>query len=401
MKQKETRMLMTVKKDLHIVETAREWRVFLAAAKRILDAVMGWDSLDEVLKGDGCEKIQSFAQGLLQDARNGQSTIPTDERDSATSLSLRLMDGLKSSDMSEVAGTFFVLAFRHLVDAFLPERSDDIEAIDPQTDLVPLLPLHLSLLFTLLGTAVFAPFVKNAPSFSEKEKNEYCMLVFLFFMEITDALMIDGICKTKNANRRARIKEFYDHDRLGASLYYSLLENQLPMRKLKKALYKIIDRDPYFFSPYSMLIDIAEDDDDYHTADMLLRQGVSLALYRIVDNDGNWPEHIPWAAQENRHLVLMLDRWAHTLWEDGYIEYAIDIYRNLLASNPHDNVGARYCLLAILLGHDPEWMEEAFPASAPGFIDAVKQDEWFSRHAKEFPEEFEWWVEFWRKQHEE
>ncbi|MDP2630094.1 MAG: hypothetical protein Q8P56_01680 [Candidatus Uhrbacteria bacterium] len=397
---KETHLFKMIKKDIHTVGTAKEWRVFIDAAKRILVTVQEWDSLDEVLTEDGREKIQSFAVGLLQDAQSTQTTIPLNERDGARSLSLRLMDALKNSDMSEVAGTFFILSFHYLVDVFLPDRSNDIEAIDPQTDLAPLLPPCLLFPFTLLGDAVFAPFVKNALSLSEKEKNEYGMLVFVLFMKITEGLMIDGICKTKNANRSTRVKEFCDHGRLGVSPYYSLLENQLQIRQLKKALRKIIDRDPYFFSPYSMLIDIAEDEDDYNTADMLLRQGASKALFRIVDKDGNWPEYIPWGVVDNRHLVLMLDRWAYMLWKDGYNEYAADMYRKLFASNPHDNVGARYSLLAILLGYDPEWMEDEFPSSTPGYTDAIKQDDWFRAHIREYPEEFEWWTKFSHKEEE-
>ncbi|NQU77701.1 hypothetical protein HQ544_03315 [Candidatus Falkowbacteria bacterium] len=114
-------------------------------------------------------------------------------------------------------------------------------------------------------------------------------------------------------------------------------------------------------------------------------------MIKTVDKRGNWPESMPWGFLENRHLIRALVVFARELWEQERPDYALYLYRKLLKTNPNDNIGARYEILAIQLGLDPDYAEEMFPASMPGAVDAIKSDDWFQKNAKKFPEDFDWW----------
>jgi hypothetical protein len=63
---------------------------------------------------------------------------------------------------------------------------------------------------------------------------------------------------------------------------------------------------------------------------------------------------------------------------------ALEIIKQLLKSNPDDNVGARYSALAILEGFkSQEHLEEEFDGN-DGYIDWEKQEEWFAKNAKKY-----------------
>jgi hypothetical protein len=68
---------------------------------------------------------------------------------------------------------------------------------------------------------------------------------------------------------------------------------------------------------------------------------------------------------------------------------ALEIFRSLLRTNPNDNIGARYCILAIRMGLGPDY-EGRFLVE-PGFIDAEEISRWFEKHSRKFPDEFGWW----------
>ncbi|MBI3624024.1 hypothetical protein HY218_00120 [Candidatus Saccharibacteria bacterium] len=76
-------------------------------------------------------------------------------------------------------------------------------------------------------------------------------------------------------------------------------------------------------------------------------------------------------------------------WEIGEARLALEIYRKLLASNPNDNVGARYSILALRLGYSPDYEAEFIPDKELAYgLDAAKLNKWFTVNASNFKEEF-------------
>ncbi|MFN3467731.1 MAG: tetratricopeptide repeat protein [Candidatus Brocadiales bacterium] len=187
------------------------------------------------------------------------------------------------------------------------------------------------------------------------------------------------------------MEEFVGEDSAGMSQYYDLLERDLEPDQLKKGMRRLIKKDPMFFDPYLELADILEEEGNHEEARKLLKDAYVKAVRLISDRNGNWPKALDWGFLENRHIIRAIARWAHELWGEGRPELALEIYRRLLKSNPNDNIGARYEILAIRMGYNSNYSEKLFSGIGPGFVDADKSDEWFEKNARKFPEEFEWW----------
>ena len=111
---------------------------------------------------------------------------------------------------------------------------------------------------------------------------------------------------------------------------------------------------------------------------------------KIVDKEGNWPKIMEWGWLENRHIIKIIDRWAMELWEEGNTKEALIIFKNLLKSNPRDNIGARYSILAIKMNLDSSY-DLQFQSSVPGFIDAGEITKWFEENSRKFSDDFDWW----------
>ncbi|TKJ22220.1 MAG: hypothetical protein CEE42_13080 [Promethearchaeota archaeon Loki_b31] len=194
----------------------------------------------------------------------------------------------------------------------------------------------------------------------------------------------------KNARRTNQIVEFIDKDHKVANEYYEFIDNDLSPQQLKRNLKRLIDEDPLFFDSYLILADIFYDEGKYNQAKDLLQRAFQKAMMKIVNKEGKWPKIMEWGWVENRHIIRTLDRWATELWDDGKTEDVLTILRNLLKSNPADNIGARYGILAIRMNLDSSY-ELQFSAILPGYIDAYEISKWFEKNSKKFPEEFDWW----------
>ena len=88
----------------------------------------------------------------------------------------------------------------------------------------------------------------------------------------------------------------------------------------------------------------------------------------------------------------MIFNYAMLLWEMGETSEAKRIFGQLLASNPNDNIGARYAILAILEGLPSMDAYEAMFETKEGYLDAMKTDEWFDKNAPKYPGDFGWWL---------
>lgn len=194
----------------------------------------------------------------------------------------------------------------------------------------------------------------------------------------------------KNARRTNQIVEFIDKDHKVANEYSEFIDNDLSYEQLKRSLKRLINEDPFFFDSYLILADIFYAEGRNNQAKDLLQRAFQKAMMKIVNKEGKWPKIMEWGWVENRHIIRTLDRWATELWDDGKKEDALMILRNLLKSNPADNIGARYGILAIRMNLDSSY-ESQFSSILPGYIDAYEISKWFEKNSKKFPEEFDWW----------
>ena len=194
-----------------------------------------------------------------------------------------------------------------------------------------------------------------------------------------------------NPRRRKRMEEFWDNDHEAMEEYYDLLEKKLSTGKMKKEMQKLIQKDPDFYDPYLIVADILESEGRSGEARELRCTAYERALRRVVDKEGNFPKRLEWGWLENRHLLRAIGAWAEELWEQGKREEALEILRELLRSNPHDNIGARHDILAIRLGLGTDYEKKFAVKDTPGYLDAFKLSEWFKKHSKKFHDEFGWW----------
>lgn len=194
-----------------------------------------------------------------------------------------------------------------------------------------------------------------------------------------------------NPRKKKQIKEFFDKDHQVMNRYYDLLEGGLSTKQVRKEMEKLIQEDPDFYDPYLVVADILKSGRKLKEARELLYTAYERALKRIVDKEGKFPKKMVWSWLDNRHLIRAVDGWAGELWKQKKAEEALEIFRKLLKSNPDDNIGARYNILAIRLGLGPDYEKEFASKDMPCYLDGFKLSEWFSKYSKNFPDEFGWW----------
>lgn len=193
-----------------------------------------------------------------------------------------------------------------------------------------------------------------------------------------------------NPRRKKRIEDFIDKNRRVAQKYYDLLEQEEDQDKLLREMQKLIEIDPDFYDPYLVASEILEKQNFDREAKALVRLGYEKAMKRIVDCEGNFPKALFWGFLENRHIIRIIDAWAYWLWDDGKKAAALDLFRRLLRSNPHDNIGARHSILSLRLGKKSYYLGLTFTLA--GGLDAIKVGDWFEENRVKFPEDFDWWI---------
>jgi len=192
--------------------------------------------------------------------------------------------------------------------------------------------------------------------------------------------------------------EFLDKKHSVMMKYYDTLEFSRSDKQLKREMKSLIEKDPNFYDPYITLAEILFSESKDKEAGALLENGYQLAMTRIVDVKGNFPESLPWLWLENRHIIRIIHSWATKIWGEEKTEEALAIFRKLLHSNLNDNIGARYSILAIRLGLNSDYELEFETEDMPGYLDAAKVMDWFDKNSKKFMDEFEWWFNQMRDQ---
>lgn len=199
------------------------------------------------------------------------------------------------------------------------------------------------------------------------------------------------IVRITNPHRKKQIQEFTDDNRPVLSRYYDVLEHNLSPLQLETKMRQLIKKDPDFYEPYIAIADMYVDQGMEEEARTLVYQGFCRAMKRIVDSQGRFPQNIPWGWLENRHMVRIIYQQAYECWVVGDTESALYLLRNLLRSNPNDNIGARYDILAIRLKLDTDYEYRFATPDISGYMDAFKVHKWFEKESKKFPDEFDWW----------
>ncbi len=186
------------------------------------------------------------------------------------------------------------------------------------------------------------------------------------------------------------MKEFIDKSHSAENEYFKIMDRFTGRNApyIIPKLMKLIAQDPEYFSPYNMLVDMYNSLGKLNESNKLIMEAGEKALKRILDRKGAWPSRLEWAFLENRHIIQALLNLSIHFWEEGNKEKSLELLRNLLKSNPDDNIGARYFILAIRNNMTLPQFEQRF--NKGGFYDNAL-DEWFQTEHLKYPDEFEWW----------
>jgi tetratricopeptide (TPR) repeat protein len=187
--------------------------------------------------------------------------------------------------------------------------------------------------------------------------------------------------------------EFIDIDRYEAQeSYYDFIEssNQNLTNGIK-TLKDMIKKDPDFFDLYITLSERYYAKRKPVEAYEIIKKGYGRAM-KLIINKGRFPDKLRWFI-ENRHIIRMIFNYAMLMWESNNKDEALSIFAQLLASNPNDNIGARYAIVALLEGMGSMGEYERKFASKDGYLDGIKVEKWFEKVVKKYPSELGWWFE--------
>ena len=167
-----------------------------------------------------------------------------------------------------------------------------------------------------------------------------------------------------------------------------LMAEQIGIEEAESFLLNLIDKAPNFIQPYAdlcVLYSRLEGVEDELAA--IESAGFVISKSLVIDKNGNFPEVLEWGYIENRPIVRFLNMGAEELWQEGNLDEAKGLYEGLLRSNWMDNIGARYCLLAIYQGMSFDDYYNSFEAE-----DGLGKDidKWFNKGFKKYPLLVEW-----------
>jgi hypothetical protein len=182
-------------------------------------------------------------------------------------------------------------------------------------------------------------------------------------------------------------REYMDEDHHPVmTKYYEILDSDISDAKLLSEMISLISEDPYFFDPYTIAYELYLDKDKEQEANRILDAGYNLALKRILDKEGNFPDSLQWSWLENRHIIRVILKKGIMLWQTENTKNALTIFRNLFRSNPNDNAGVRYYILAVLEGLSFDTYESLYENEGYLSDDIFA---WFDEGRKKYSTEFQ------------
>lgn len=191
------------------------------------------------------------------------------------------------------------------------------------------------------------------------------------------------------------VYEFIDKDRFEVhELYFEFLESPKAddIKKSIKVLKSIIKKDSDFFDPYITLHEYYLMDGDFKNAIKVIEKGFKRAI-DLIDNNGRFPDELPWGFMENRHIIRMIFNFAMFIWANDDKDIALNIFMELLKSNHNDNIGARYLIVAILEGfNSQDEYEEKFESKDGVGLEYMALEEWFEKSVTKHKDVIGWWL---------
>lgn len=189
--------------------------------------------------------------------------------------------------------------------------------------------------------------------------------------------------------------EFIDKDRFEVNeLYWEFIESPEAddIKKSIKALKGMVKKDADYFDPYITLHEYYLMDRDFKNAIKIMEEGFKRAI-DLIDNNGRFPDELPWGFIENRHIIRMIFNFGMFIWVNEDKDIALNIFMELLKSNHNDNIGARYSIVAILEGFgSQEEYEEQFESKNGMGLDGMALEEWFYKAAQKHKNVIGWWL---------
>lgn len=189
-----------------------------------------------------------------------------------------------------------------------------------------------------------------------------------------------------------RLTEFMDKDHSVMMEYYDVTEafvgGVIEEKEAVAGLKELIKKDPNFLDTYILLARMASEHGDSLQYGELITKAYNIAVDTIASKNGEYPKELPWAWLENRHIIRALDGFALYQWQIGNPRLALEIYRKLLASNLGDNIGARFHIIALLLGYNADYEDMFVPDSGDATgLDVGKTLDWYDEHSPKFKSE--------------
>ena len=192
------------------------------------------------------------------------------------------------------------------------------------------------------------------------------------------------------------VYEYIDKDRFTVNeMYWEFIESEDAehIEKSIKILKGIIKKDPDYFDPYITLHEYYLLNNESDKAMVSLVEGYDGAM-NLIMLDGEFPDELPWGFIENRHIIRMIFNYALLMWNLEAKEQAVTLMLQLLRSNPGDNIGARYYIVAILEGFkSEEEFEVHFMEKDEEYIDWQKQESWFQEKVIKHRKVLGWWFD--------
>lgn len=185
--------------------------------------------------------------------------------------------------------------------------------------------------------------------------------------------------------------EFIDKDRFEISeAYYEFLESpdRDDYKKSEKILLALIKKDPYFLDTYTSLHEYYLANNQGKKAFDIMLKAYDKAIFLVINKNGKFPDSLPWGFVENRHIIRAMFNFAAILWLNRDTKNAMPIFKTLLKSNPNDNIGARYMIIAIL-----EKIKSLYHFEEKFGSDWQAQEEWFTKAAQKHKNIIGWWLE--------
>jgi len=109
----------------------------------------------------------------------------------------------------------------------------------------------------------------------------------------------------------------------------------------------------------------------------------------VTEKSGQWPEKLEWGWIENRHIIRAFVNMGILYWKKNKTLEAYSLFQKLLETNPNDNAGVRYFMLAILEKMPEKEFNKRFDKG--GYWDN-EIDDWFNEKVKNHKKEFNNWL---------